>query len=614
MATTSLGRTMDDLKAPAPTWAHEIQRHEQEKRRVVDEGFVNNRQVRVTGGQVKLQERSFDPLLQRFRDNGTELHQRTLEEKERVGHLNRAMDISILRTQPFDIVTHASKIEALAPGQDPMRQGHEKARNKEAGRPGGAMPTTTLDYNILSNIPQEHHHWAGPEARPHIAHKAPKDRVIPHFLVKDFNVVNNRYHDGHEERMARDKHLSILDAASKYQSKNRFDPLTQQFNDPRAEENSRTADHAREVEVSMRKENQIPPSTKGRESNHYDMVTLQIHDPEIIGMYDKHQAERKERYKNKYIVEHNLHKQDIKGDHINESRKLNRIAPERYQENGMRGFDLINGQRYGGLHHEKHLHEASTKNRLSAWDKFEQGHLSRPEVYPKDIFLSDGAYLENLDKCYFGDGRALVDRHERASASGAQSNSGRGSVMKPSASAPSVASGLMAPPAPGDIPEQSMAPARVAPSARSRGGEQSARSGKAGGAAHHRAGGGDGRPVPMPPGMTAPPSRNMPTYSESGSTLSQAGARAMSESGSAKHLRADLRSGPPSYAGSRPPSLRHSESAPDMTRGGHQVTFRGPTPAPAAMGGSAPRGYMAPPAPAMIPGSPGGGSQYSRRL
>ena len=40
-------------------------------------------------------------------------------------------------------------------------------------------------------------------------------------------------------------------------------------------------------------------------------------------------------------------RQDLKGDHIRELRQLNRVAPERYEEQRRRGYDIIDGRGYG---------------------------------------------------------------------------------------------------------------------------------------------------------------------------------------------------------------------------------------------------------------------------
>ena len=52
-----------------------------------------------------MQERTFDPVLGRYRDGTVESQQRNAEERERVAHLNRAKDIQILREQPFNILS-----------------------------------------------------------------------------------------------------------------------------------------------------------------------------------------------------------------------------------------------------------------------------------------------------------------------------------------------------------------------------------------------------------------------------------------------------------------------------------------------------------------------------
>jgi len=153
---------MDDLRAPAATWGSDIKNYEHGKRHAVDAGLVTGQQLQLRSGAFQQQERVFDPVLQRYRDNNVEAAQRHHEERERVAHLNRAQDIQILREQPFHIVNHASKLEKLAPGKDPMRLGgHGTLGEKERTKHGkGNFPDTAVDYNILSNLPFREQHWA----------------------------------------------------------------------------------------------------------------------------------------------------------------------------------------------------------------------------------------------------------------------------------------------------------------------------------------------------------------------------------------------------------------------------------------------------------------------
>merc|ERR1712157_693007 len=129
------------------------------------------------------------------------------------------------------------------------------------------------------------------------------------------------------------------------------------------------------------------------------MVSNAVRDKDMIKLWDKLEDERKDRYKNRYIVEHNLHAQDLKGDHITHARRLNRIAPERFEEQKRRGYDIIDNKAYGKAHHDKHFHESFTKNRVSPWEKVMEG---RGEETPTS------AAAVALDRTNAGTGRSLT--------------------------------------------------------------------------------------------------------------------------------------------------------------------------------------------------------------
>lgn len=329
-------------RSAPPTWGNDLRSYEREKRHTVDEGLLQGPPVRITGGIVKACERVYDPLLQRHRDAGRELQQRNLEERERVAHLNRAQDIQILREQPFNIIRHDSRLEGIAPGFDPRRTG------REARPEGRSMPDTYVDYNVVSNVPFHDHHWARPDDRPRgVARSPAKTRLVPANTVKDFDVVTNRYTHDHAARNAQANRLNLLDATQKYNTHRPFDPVTQQFNDPRVEERSRTCDDARDVEVQLRAHAQIPPSYKGRESAHYDVITHEVGDGGMLRTLDGAEDARKDRYQNRYIVENNFHVRDIRSDHVLNSRSMNRIAPERFEDTTRRGFNVVTNRPYG---------------------------------------------------------------------------------------------------------------------------------------------------------------------------------------------------------------------------------------------------------------------------
>lgn len=364
------------LRAPSETWGRELGAYEQEKRHTVDERLLQGPPARLPKGHVQKQDRTFDPLLQKFREPETEANRHHQEVKGSYAHLNRAKDIQVMREQPFNILTHESKVEALAPGKDPTLIGTVKRHSVNSS----IIPKK--DFNILSNLPFAEHHWARPEDRPPAKEVKTEPRRLHAHLVKDFNIVTNRHVDNHEEKDHQAKRLNLLEGTQKHMRQNRFDPLTQQFNDPRHEETVRAADNAREVEIVMRAQQQMPPSFKGRQSAHYGILSHDVLDKDAVQMWDTLEQERTDRYRNRYIVEHNKHAQEIKGSHITNSRRLNRIAPERFQEPKRRGYDIIDNCDYGQGAKEKPLHEAFTRVRMSPWEKAMDGRSAAPTPQP----------------------------------------------------------------------------------------------------------------------------------------------------------------------------------------------------------------------------------------
>lgn len=378
------------LTMHAETWGDQIRAYEREKRYVVDAGFVSGQPLRLQPGMFQAQERTFDPVLGRYRDGQVESQQRHAEERERVAHLNRAKDIQILREQPFNILSQESKLDKLAPGKDPMRLGgHGTLGEKERTKEGkGNFPDTAVNYNILSNLPFKDQHWATKERRPRMKEKSPRIRKRPAFLCKDFDIVTNRYLDNHSEKLRQEKRVNLLEATEKHMKTNAFDPLVGKFVDPLVEERVKSIDDAREVEINMRGDAKFPPSYKGRETAAYGIVSHETYDRDMLRLYDTLEKERTGRFKNRYIVDHNFHAQDIKGDHINELRQLNRVAPERYEEQRRRGYDIIDGRGYGPGAKEKILHEAFPKPRLTPWEKATVGALGGNEGFMESPSLA----------------------------------------------------------------------------------------------------------------------------------------------------------------------------------------------------------------------------------
>jgi len=394
------GLHLDDLRASQPTWHQEIKMGSHSKRTASDEGMFGIPD-KVPLGQIRAQERCYDPLLQRYRDPDTEVREREREEHARVRHLNRAKDLQIVRDQHlYDPITHGNRLGPLAdldtmgmpkglprPFQ-PMRcpgatnAGYvnvfskwDSMADQAAGHVSGCLPNSDGLYhnlNIVSNLPasaHQLHHWQGPRARTNKLQRAPQSRKVPHWSVKDIDIITNKYLRNHEARTALDKELTLKEATAKYHSENHFHPVNGVMTDARSEDRLITLDRALEVVNSDKKEAMIPVTYKNSETQFYNAISHEVTDAVRVRQLDIAADERVERFKSRHRHDHNIHVQDQKHDHIMNARSMARVAPERHEDVVKRGYDIVSNARFGSGVSAKIQPDSFAPKRMSPWER-----------------------------------------------------------------------------------------------------------------------------------------------------------------------------------------------------------------------------------------------------
>mmetsp|Transcript_46882 Transcript_46882/g.101829 ORF Transcript_46882/g.101829 Transcript_46882/m.101829 type:complete len:440 (-) Transcript_46882:83-1402(-) len=345
-----------------PTWAEELQAYERQKRYTVSEELCRGPPARIDTKDAHLRERKFDPLLQRLRGEEAEQKQLAFEQAERIKHLNRARDIHILREQPFCIVTHESKLEPIG--------GEPKLELTFADPNTTAIPTSTADYNIISTLPSDVHHWAPPHARPVPQQRSPRRRMeVPAFEVKDFNIITNKYLSHHPSKSMTESTLNALDATKKFRQRNRFDPVLQRFTDAQEEERGRVCDDARTVEATLRAEEHLPPAVRDRPTAFYCPVTHQVHDSEMLKCIDEAEKGRKVRYRTRAEHDKKCRLKDIEFEELAARQAPELVAHERFEETTRRGYDILTNREYGNGPDKQPYRKPFTTPRQTAWEK-----------------------------------------------------------------------------------------------------------------------------------------------------------------------------------------------------------------------------------------------------
>eukprot|EP00441_Pelagodinium_beii_P026940 CAMPEP_0197653928 /NCGR_PEP_ID=MMETSP1338-20131121/37767_1 /TAXON_ID=43686 ORGANISM="Pelagodinium beii, Strain RCC1491" /NCGR_SAMPLE_ID=MMETSP1338 /ASSEMBLY_ACC=CAM_ASM_000754 /LENGTH=456 /DNA_ID=CAMNT_0043229229 /DNA_START=87 /DNA_END=1453 /DNA_ORIENTATION=+ len=340
-------------------WAAQMQEYEREKRYHIDPALLKGPTVGFAKGVIATKERAYNPLLGRFLDEKREVENRHLQKEVEMGHLNRARDIQLRREAAFDLVTHEKKFEAIQSSNDFMPPGGVKGSSR-------SYPDSTVDFNIVSNLPFDQHHPAHPAQRPAVAHRVPKKRQVPAMLYKDFNILTNRYIYDHEGKTERDRQLELLDAADKHRNVNFFHPIKQKFCDDRMEQRVTACEDAYTTEVKLRGEEAQPLTHRGSVTASYDMVTHEVKDPELMHYIVAAEEGRNERYKTRHAFEDKTRMESRKQEDAAIQATIAKTSHERFEETARRGFDIITGQQFGNGRKDKQLHTPRTKPKDTA--------------------------------------------------------------------------------------------------------------------------------------------------------------------------------------------------------------------------------------------------------
>ena len=143
--------------------------------------------------------------------------------------------------QTYNILNFDNKLKGLENRPDYPK---EKAWHFRSGK------DTMVNYNILSNIDMQEHHFQPPEKRPvpteeevsiqltvltSLNMQKIRGKAIKHAAQRDYNVLTNRYLEHHEEKMAVNEDITKVEAAKTYWKTRKFDPLVVKFVDDEAE-------------------------------------------------------------------------------------------------------------------------------------------------------------------------------------------------------------------------------------------------------------------------------------------------------------------------------------------------------------------------------------------
>lgn len=159
MATVKVGRHAGNgnfiqTEGYYDTWKQEMHKYEETRTQWKEpvEPYVKR-----TNKDIKERETSYNPIIQKYKDPEIERQLNDAEQQNFIDVLAKNKDRALRYEQTYNVVNFENKLKGLEDKPDYPKEKPWYFRQRAE---------TNADYNILSNLPLQEHHYAAPEKRP----------------------------------------------------------------------------------------------------------------------------------------------------------------------------------------------------------------------------------------------------------------------------------------------------------------------------------------------------------------------------------------------------------------------------------------------------------------
>jgi len=313
------------VKLAMSSWGEDIAKYKASKGRVPWKPAQQKKVIHVTKHAKSREDRQYDPIVAKFRDPSLESHYRSEEKNAVATQVQAAADHALQYTQTFNIVNHKPNVKAM-----------QLKKNAEP-LPKKRVPATRVAYNIISNKGFQQHHHLPPDQRPQEPKEKEQQTVDRRHL--DFDIVTNKYVQGHDAKDAMDKMASKQLADDRFWKTHNYNLVEGKFYDGSKEADYQNMMKGREKVQGQAQLNAQPRSIKYSEGAMYDLISNSTKDQKKLGEVSA-LGNRALKSKKRHQVEANLRQRALDSDKLYTQRTQNRMATHtarRTQE-----FNVIN--------------------------------------------------------------------------------------------------------------------------------------------------------------------------------------------------------------------------------------------------------------------------------
>ena len=315
------------------------------------------------------------------------------------------------------------------------------------------LPDSRVNYNILSHHDRSKH--MGTEGNsvsiipPPRSPRADHPNVHPAISsfgeelprshdIGDFNIISNRYHQGHEVREKNDLRKLKVEAQTRYWQTHNYDPVVGRYYDIEKEDEYHKQKDALETVQGSCQVARLPPSIQYSEGSGYNILSHSVKDEQKLALASG-VGNRAMKSKKGPVIEAEIRERAEELDRLVETRTMARIsntAPAREREQGRHhGYDMITNEPWQGRNN-KPIPDSRLKAPNTVWAKLHSERDTAPmgtsiKVAAKPARDLSGAAPQNPAspssyQMMTATAAARTTARQSLSARGANAGSGRG--------------------------------------------------------------------------------------------------------------------------------------------------------------------------------------------
>ncbi|KAJ1632504.1 hypothetical protein T492DRAFT_988232 [Pavlovales sp. CCMP2436] len=318
-------------------------KHSQSSRPLPDEAYAKPQ--RVTRYEVSRKEAEYNPITQAWRDQGREREARARDLLGTIAAQNRAKDRQLAHERnTHDVLNHSIRRTGLP---DPQAQAGLAFPTEKREQRLAQAADSLAQYNILSGLSVEEHHWAPPQHRP-VVPPPREDNKLRSITQqpREYNVLTNEYKRDHARKTGEEQERTRRVAAERFWATHDMNIMTSKFYDPEKETHFQIVKQAVKAEQPLKQFKKLPSSYQQGEGFVYSIINFSVQNPELYARFEEkeqrsldskqavwgHEAQIKERATGRALVEG--------------TRTLNRISHKRYEDSTSHGYDIVTNKGY----------------------------------------------------------------------------------------------------------------------------------------------------------------------------------------------------------------------------------------------------------------------------